>query len=48
MKAILYTSNTGFTARYAELLGQHTGLPVYTLSQAKRTLPAHAEVIYLG
>lgn len=48
MQAILYTSNTGFTARYAALLGQHTGLPVYTLSQAKKTLPAHAEVIYLG
>ena len=27
--AIVYTSNTGFTAEYAALLGQATGLPVY-------------------
>ena len=27
--AIVYTSNTGYTAEYARLLGQGTGLPVY-------------------
>lgn len=48
MKAIVYTSNTGSTARYAKLLGHETGLPVYASEMAKRNLPAGAEVIYLG
>ena len=26
--AIVYTSNTGYTAQYAKLLGEKTGLPV--------------------
>lgn len=46
MKAIVYTSNTGSTARYAELLGHETGLPVY--ASETRNLPAGAEIIYLG
>lgn len=47
VSAILYTSNTGFTARYAKMLGEKTGLPVYDL--AGRELPASgSEVIYLG
>ena len=46
MKAIVYTSNTGSTARYAKLLGQETGLPVY--ASETRDLPAGAENIYLG
>ena len=44
-QAILYTSHTGSTARYAELLGQKTGLPVFPLSRA----PARGTaVLYLG
>ena len=34
--AIVYTSNTGFTAEYASLLGGETGLPVYALEDAKK------------
>ena len=48
MKAIVYTSNTGSTARYAKLLGHETGLPVYASEAANRNLPAGAEIIYLG
>ena len=48
MKAIVYTSNTGSTARYAKLRGHETGLPVYTSETANRNLPAGAEIIYLG
>ena len=48
MKAIVYTSNTGSTARYAAILGQETGLPVYSMDEAKRAVPAGAEVLYLG
>lgn len=47
-EAILYTSNTGHTARYAKLLGQRTGLPVYALSDAAGKVERGAPVIYLG
>lgn len=46
-KAIIYTSNTGYTARYAQMLGEKTGLPVYDLKAAK-TLSKGTEVVYLG
>lgn len=48
MEAIVYTSHTGFTARYAALLGERTGLPAFPLEQAKRALPRGADVVYLG
>lgn len=32
ISAIVYTSSTGFTRRYAMLLGERTGLPVYDLN----------------
>lgn len=48
MKAIIYTSNTGFTAKYAELLGEKTGLPVYELSDAEKHIEKGAMIIYLG
>ena len=34
MNAIIYTTNTGSTARYAELLPCATGLPAYSLAEA--------------
>ncbi|MDD6024768.1 MAG: hypothetical protein PUC06_11140 [Oscillospiraceae bacterium] len=46
--AIVYTSNTGFTAQYARLLGAATGLPVYALEDAKGQLPPSSSIIYLG
>ena len=48
MKAIVYTSNTGFTARYAAMLGQKTGLPVFELAEAYKKLPKKTPIIYLG
>ena len=48
MNAIVYTSNTGFTAQYAGLLGGKPNLPAYSLDTAKRELAAGAEIIYLG
>lgn len=48
MKAIVYTSNTGFTARYAQMLGAKTGLPVYELTAACKQLPKKTPVIYMG
>lgn len=46
--AIVYTSNTGFTAQYASLLGGETGLPVYTLDDAEKKLPRNSPIVYLG
>ena len=48
MQAIVYTSCTGHTKEYAELLGKETGLSVYALKDAKHALPKDAEIIYLG
>ena len=46
--AIVYTSNTGFTAQYASLLGGETGLPVYSLEEASKSLPQSSPIVYLG
>ena len=48
MNAIIYTTNTGSTEHYAKLLAQKTGLPAYSLAEAKKQVFAGAEVIYLG
>ena len=48
MNAIIYTTNTGSTERYASLLSQETGLPAYCLAEAKKKVPSGAAVIYLG
>jgi len=48
MKAIVYTGNTGSTERYARLLAEQTGLPVYSLAEGKKAVPAGAEIIDLG
>ena len=48
MNAMIYTTNTGSTEHYAKLLAQKTGLPVYSLAEAKKRVFAGAEAIYLG
>ena len=48
MKAIVYTSNTGYTEKYAQLLAEETGLPVYSLEKAGHRLARGTEIIYLG
>ncbi|HHU89433.1 MAG TPA: hypothetical protein GXZ22_00055 [Clostridiaceae bacterium] len=48
MQAIVYESKTGNTKRYAEILGQKTGLPVYSHKEASRHLNRQDEIIYLG
>lgn len=47
-KAIVYTSNTGYTEEYAHLLGEETGLPVYSLKDAADSLERNSGIIYLG
>ena len=48
MKAIVFTSNTGTTEKYARLLADKTGLPAYSSEQARRELADGSEIIYLG
>ena len=47
VNAIVYTSATGFTRRYAQFLAQTTGLPAYVLSDPAGP-PAGTKVLYLG
>ena len=48
IRAVVYTSNTGYTRQYAQLFADKTGLPVYSLSEAEKTLPSGSPVLYLG
>ena len=48
MDAIIYTSNSGFTANYATMLSYATNLPVWSLDQAKEHIGKGRDVIYLG
>jgi len=48
MKAIVFESKTGNTKKYAEMLGQKAGLPVYEHKEASRHLSKQDEIIYMG
>lgn len=48
IKAIVYTSNTGFTKKYAEILSKETGINVYEFKEAKGRLNKNDEIIYMG
>ena len=48
MKAIVYTSNTGSSKAYAEMLGAKIALPVYAWDDAVKTLDAGTGILYIG
>ena len=48
MKAIVYTSKAGHTERYARMLSKSTGLPAYSLAEARSVLPKGEEIFYMG
>lgn len=48
MKAIVYESNTGFTWKYAHMLGERTGLKALPLELAKNELQKGEEIFFLG
>ena len=48
MKAIVYTSQTGFTQRYAQLLSEKTGIPAYSAKEAGKALRHADEIFYMG
>ena len=43
--AIVYTSSTGHTRKYALLLGEQIGLPAFSLEEANSRLPCGSPVI---
>ena len=47
-EAIIYTSNTGNTEKYAKFISEKTGLPVYSIEDAKKALRRKTPIIYLG
>ena len=48
MKAIIYTTNTGSAEQYAKMLTEQTGLPAFSMEEAKSKVEAGSEIIYLG
>lgn len=48
IKAIVYVSSTGFTRKYAELLGKELGVSVYELSDQNTPLSKGDEIIFFG
>ena len=46
--AIVFTSKSGFTRQYAQLLGKELRLPVYTLEEALYGLGQDSLILYLG
>ncbi len=48
IKAVVYQSATGHTKRYAQMFAAKTGLPLYTLQEAKKALSKGDEIIYFG
>ena len=48
INAIVYTSNTGFTKKYAEILGKEMKIPAYEFKQAKEKINSKDEIIYMG
>lgn len=46
--AIIYESNTGFTKKYAKLLGKELGLKAYTIKEAESILKLQSPVVFLG
>ena len=45
---IVYTSKTGFTREYAQMLGRAAGLPVCALDEATGKVGPGSDILYLG
>lgn len=48
IKAIIYTSNTGYTRKYAKLLALETGLEAFELGKVPGKISKDDPVIYMG
>ena len=45
MRAIVYTSNTGSTEKYAKMLSHQICVPSYSMEEAKTKVKPGAEII---
>ena len=48
ISVIVYTSKTGNTRKYAQLLSEKINLPAYSEEDAKKNLPKGSQIIYMG
>lgn len=48
LKAVVYTSNTGETEKYAKAFAVKENLPCMELKEAEECLDKHASLIYFG
>lgn len=48
IQAIVYTSNTGYTRQYAQMLGEKLHIPVMELQTAMTQLPTGSPILYMG
>lgn len=48
VKAVVYTSNSGYTRKYAEMLGEKLGVEAVALADAKGKVNKGDSVVYLG
>lgn len=48
IKSIVYTSNSGFTKKYAEMLGEELKIPVYDFKSLSGKVAKTDEIIYMG
>lgn len=48
VKAIVYSSMTGYTAQYAQMLSKKAELPCYTLSEAEGKLPKNTKILFMS
>jgi len=48
INAIIYTSNSGYTKKYADILSKKLSLPCYELREAEKSVAEGEHIIYLG
>lgn len=48
IKAIIYTSNTGFTKKYADILSKEIAIPAFDLKEVGSNINKKEEIIYMG
>lgn len=48
INSVIYTSNSGFTQKYAELIAKELSIPCYNLKEAESGVPEGEHIIYLG
>lgn len=46
--AVVYTSNMGHSKRYASMIANKLGLPMYELKEASKSLEKGSSIIYVG